>query len=85
MRINAPVRERRRHDRIAAGEPSRSYLESMIAGTYSEMPGLRLHLEQAARLFGLQPGTCQIVLEDLVRAGRLRRANDGQYCLPYQT
>jgi hypothetical protein len=57
----------------------------MIAGTYGEMPGLRLHLEQAARLFGLQSGTCKVVLEDLVRAGRLRRSNDGQYCLPYET
>jgi len=57
----------------------------MIAGTYGEMPGLRLHLEQAARLFGLQRGTCEVVLEDLVRAGRLRRSNDGQYCLPQDT
>ena len=57
----------------------------MIAGTYGEMPGLRLYLEQAARLFGLHRGTCQVVLEDLVRAGRLRRSNDGQYCLPYDT
>jgi DNA-binding IclR family transcriptional regulator len=57
----------------------------MISGTYSEMPGLRLHLEQAARLFGLHRRTCQVVLEDLVRQGRLRRSSDGQYCLPYET
>lgn len=85
MPRNLPVRERRRLDRAAAGEPSRSYIESMIAGMYSEMPGLRLHLEQAARLFGLHRGTCRVVLDDLVSAGRLRRSNDGQYCLPNQT
>ena len=43
------------------------------------MPGLILHLKQAARLFGLRETTCRIVLEELVRQGRLRRALDGQY------
>jgi hypothetical protein len=43
------------------------------------MPGLSLHLNQAARLFGLRGTTCQIVLEDLVRRGSLRRGEDGQY------
>jgi DNA-binding IclR family transcriptional regulator len=57
----------------------------MITGTFGEMPGLRLHLEQATRLFGIQRRTCKVVLEDLVRAGRLRRSSDGQYCLPYET
>jgi len=40
---------------------------------------LTLRLEQAARLFGLRTRTCEIVLEDLVRQGRLRRGTDGQY------
>jgi hypothetical protein len=61
------------------GEPNRGVLESMIIGSYREMPGLSLHLNQAARLFGLRGTTCQIVLEDLVRRGSLRRAEDGQY------
>jgi hypothetical protein len=43
------------------------------------MPGLSLRFEQAARLFGLQPQTCRVVREDLVRAGQLRRAPDRQY------
>jgi hypothetical protein len=51
----------------------------MILGTFLEMPGLRLHLNQAARLFGLRPRTCQVLLEDLVAQGHLRRAHDGQY------
>jgi hypothetical protein len=54
----------------------------MIVGMYREMPGLTLHVGQAARLFGLRLSTCQIVLEDLVRARKLRRAYDGQYTTP---
>ena len=45
------------------------------------MPGLSLRLEQAARLFGLRRQTCQVVLNDLVRQGQLRRATDGQFLL----
>jgi hypothetical protein len=61
------------------GEPPRLALVASILGSYREMPGLSLRIEQAARLFGLQPRTCQVVLEDLVREGQLRRAADGQY------
>ena len=51
----------------------------MILGTFREMPGLSLHMNQAARLFGLRRGTCEVVLEDLVAQGKLRRAADGQF------
>lgn len=61
------------------GEPSRRELTLTIVGTFHEMPGLCLRLEQAARLFGLRLRTCQIVLDDLVAAGHLRRTSDGQY------
>jgi hypothetical protein len=61
------------------GEPSRSQLTALILGTYAEMPGLSLHLHQAARLFGLREATCLVVLSDLVRNGQLRRSSDGQY------
>jgi hypothetical protein len=72
--------ERRRRTRGSDDEQAdRGHLVSMILGTYREMPGLSLHLNQAARLFGLHTPTCEIVLEDLVRAGRLRRRLDGQY------
>ena len=75
-----PVRDRRRHDRASSdAEPSRHHLVAMILGTYREMPGLCLHVNQAARLFGLRQSTCQIVLDDLVAEGRLSRAADGQY------
>jgi hypothetical protein len=61
------------------GEPARAHLITLILGTYAEMPGLSLHLHQAARLFGLREATCQVVLRDLVRDGRLRQSADGQY------
>jgi hypothetical protein len=66
----------RRRD-SAAAEPLRLQLETMILGTYHEMPGLTLDMEDAARLFGLKPTTCQIVLGDLLRKGVLRRGHAG--------
>jgi hypothetical protein len=54
----------------------------MIVGTYREMPGLSLDLNQAARLFGLRETTCRVVIDDLVNDGRLCRSPDGQYRAP---
>jgi len=72
--------ERRRSPRgTTEGEPPRSQLVRMIEASYREMPGLCLHLPQAARLFGLREPTCRVILEDLVRSGRLRQSGDGQY------
>jgi hypothetical protein len=77
---SANVVERRRARRgTPYGEPSRAELEVLILGTYNDLPGLRLHLGQAARLFGLKVSTCEIVLADLVRKGCLQRASDGRY------
>ena len=73
-------RERRQAPREPeSGEPPLRYLVEVILGTYGEMPGLTLNLRQAARLFGLREETCGIVLDELVRQGRLRRAIDGEY------
>jgi hypothetical protein len=72
--------ERRRSPRESPrGEPGRAVLESLIVGTYREMPGLILTLPQAARLFGLRDVTCRVLFTDLVRQGRLRQLKDGQY------
>jgi len=80
MRLRNGYPDRRRSDRgTAATEPGRQHLVTMILGTFHEMPGLCLHANQAARLFGLRPATCQVVLDDLVATGKLRRGNDGQY------
>lgn len=78
MQTSQSERRLRRRDAII-GEPPRRQLESLIAGTYREMPGLSLQLAQAARLFGLRLSTCQVVLDDMVRLGALRRTPDGQY------
>lgn len=51
----------------------------MILGSYAEMPGLRLSVEQAARLFALTAATCREVLDALVQQGRLRRDAQDHY------
>ena len=71
--------ERRRSARGGYTEPARPHVVRLILGTYAEMPGLSLHVHQAARLFGLSDATCEVVMSDLVRDGQLRRAADGQY------
>jgi hypothetical protein len=72
--------ERRTHNRgTPEGGPPRYVLVAMIQGTFAEIPGLALQIPQAARLFVLRPEVCQVVLEDLVTVGRLRRLPDGRY------
>jgi hypothetical protein len=72
--------ERRRVPReTQTDEPPTRQLTKIILSTYREMPGLILHLRQAARLFGLREQTCLAALDELVRQGELRRASDGQY------
>ena len=74
--------ERRRLTRGASNrEPPRRELVAKILGLYREIPGLSLQLRQAARLFGLGPAACRIVLDDLVRRGPLQKMTDGQYRL----
>lgn len=46
-------------------------LRARIKAEYEEMPGLRLTLSQAARLFGLEPARCAQLLEKLVVDGAL--------------
>ena len=46
-------------------------LHARIRAEYHEMPGMRLTLAQAARLFNLDPPRCARVLEALVSAGAL--------------
>ena len=79
LRPGAGSFNRRHLQRGASAEPLRAELVAMVLGTFREMPGLCLHLNQAARLFGVRPTTCQVLLDDLVATGRLRRAHDGQY------
>jgi hypothetical protein len=82
MQQSIASNERRRTTRgTSPPEPSRSRLIDSIVGAYREMPGLILHVHQAARLFGMREPVCRVVLEDLVRDGQLRRSADGQYLM----
>jgi hypothetical protein len=82
MQIFSGALDRRRGKRALTGEPPRAQLVSRILGTYSEMPGVVLRLDQAARMLGLKFRTCEIVFDALIRTGRLRLTADGQYALP---
>lgn len=61
-----------------------------LRGEYLEMPGLRLTVEQAQRLCGIERATCQAVLDALVDAkflcvkpnGTYARTSDGQHPKP---
>src|SRR5688572_23615720 len=80
MQTHNEATDRRRHERgTIVTQPTREHVVTTIIGTFREMPGLCLHLNQAARLFGLPVSTCEVVLRDLVAQGTLRRAHDGQY------
>jgi len=50
-----------------------------IRGEFREMPGLRLTIAQAARLWHLDPASSRVYLDALVMDGLLRRKADGVY------
>ena len=50
-----------------------------IRGEFLEMPGLRLTCAQAQRLWGLDEGTCGLLLESLTSDHFLVRRPDGSY------
>jgi hypothetical protein len=78
LRLGAP--DRRRMSRGSPrGGPRRADVIDRVLGAFREDPGLCLCAEDAARLIGLEAETCRAVLEDLVRARRLRRTAGGQY------
>lgn len=56
-----------------------SDLRLRILVQFREMPGLRLTEGQAARLSGLDPGSCAALLQALEREGVLRRTAAGYY------
>ena len=47
-------------------------LHARIHAEYREMPGLKLTLAQASRLFNLEPAQCARALDTLVQVGLLR-------------
>ncbi len=53
------------------------HLIRRIRNEFNEMPGLRLTLHQAARLWGLERDTCRAVIDQLVAASFLRWTTAG--------
>jgi hypothetical protein len=51
----------------------------IIRGEFQEVPGLQLTKRQVQRLWGLDPHTCDALLEALVEARFLRRTPSGSY------
>jgi hypothetical protein len=51
-------------------------LPARILSEYSEMPGLRLTIPQASRLWNVDPQHCQQALESLTHQGFLYRVRD---------
>jgi hypothetical protein len=56
-----------------------------IRGEFREMPGLKLTIAQAARLWHLDPASCSQLLDALVVDGLLKRQADGVYLVASDT
>ena len=56
-----------------------------IRGEFREMPGLKLTIAQAARLWQLDPASSREFLDALVMDGMLRRKGDGVYLVASDT
>ena len=54
-------------------------LVARVRGEYGEMPGLRLTVSQACRLWHLDASTCQMLFEQLVREGFLCKTEKSAY------
>src|SRR5262245_10958865 len=67
-------------DRSAAVK-SRATIALRVCGEFAEMPGLRLTVPQAARLFGIDPDVAHAVLDELRRASVLNCSKQGAYSL----
>lgn len=59
--------------------PDTTQILTRIRAEYVEMPGLRLTLEQAARLFGVEWALCRLALDGLVEATFLCVTSNGSY------
>jgi hypothetical protein len=54
-------------------------LLNRVRSEFIEMPGLRLRIEQAQRLWNLDRANCEMVLQSLVEANFLRQYPDDAY------
>ena len=56
-------------------------LVGRIRAEFIEMPGLSLTIEQARRLWSLEPQTCEALLKSLMESRFLRRTTRGRFVL----
>jgi hypothetical protein len=54
-------------------------LVARVRGEYCEMPGLRLTVSQACRLWHVDVSTCEMLFEQLVREGFLYKTEKSAY------
>ena len=54
-------------------------LVTRVRAEFIEMPGLRLTMKQATRLWGMEDTVCQTVVDSLVRTSFLRRTEGGTF------
>jgi hypothetical protein len=73
--------ERREHHSTSGTRLKTTIAELIqrVQAEYLEMPGLTLTESQAQRLWGLDGGTCALVLTALVDRQFLRRTSTGAY------
>lgn len=57
----------------------RHTLVTRVRAEFNEMPGLRLTLAQAQRLWGVEPSVCASVVDALLEESFLRRADRGTF------
>jgi hypothetical protein len=76
-----------RHHATTTDHAEELALRARVSAEFREMPGLRLTLAQASRLFSMDPVPCQRVLSGLVARGELftdgrlfARADVGRRC-----
>jgi hypothetical protein len=63
----------------SGGDTALEALLARVRGEYSEMPGLRVTLAQACRLWQIDISTCEMLLDHLVREGFLCKTDSGFY------
>ena len=64
---------------VGGDTPPLESLAARVRAEYVEMPGLRVTLAQACRLWQLDVSTCENLLDRLIREGFLCRTDRGFY------
>jgi hypothetical protein len=59
-----------------------SHLLKRVRSEFIEMPGLRLRVDQAQRLWNMDRVSCEMLLSSLVEAKFLRQYSDEAYGVP---